>query len=280
MNKDYYIVTGANGSIGQAITEALAAQKLPVIMGCRNIAKSQPIRQRIIEKTGNSDILLLPLDLASFQSISHFCKQLTETGISIKALVNNAGVMCKDFGKTVDGFETSIGVNYIGTVFLTESLIPLMHPGSRIVMTTSLTRYIGKIDSSFFSDSPRTYKRFKAYGKSKLALTIYTAHLSTKIRDKGISVNAADPGIVDSDMITMHSWVDPLANLFFRPFISSPRKGAIGAIYAASAPDTDNITGEIFTKHRHTPIPTKWRKSRQALWLQNETEKIIAGIRS
>lgn len=105
---------------------------------------------------------------------------------------------------------------------------------------------------------------------------MYTAHLSTKIRDKGISVNAADPGIVDSDMITMHSWVDPLANLFFRPFISSPRKGAIGAIYAASAPDTDNITGEIFTKHRHTPIPAKWRKSRQALWLQNETEKIIA----
>ena len=98
-------------------------------MGCRNIAKSQPIRQRIIEKTGNSDILLLPLDLASFQSISHFCKQLAETGISIKALVNNAGVMCKDFGKTVDGFETSIGVNYIGTVFLTESLIPLHAPG-------------------------------------------------------------------------------------------------------------------------------------------------------
>ncbi len=50
MNKDYYIVTGANGSIGQAITEALAAQNLPVVMGCRNIAKSQPIRQRIIEK--------------------------------------------------------------------------------------------------------------------------------------------------------------------------------------------------------------------------------------
>ena len=61
MNKDYYIVTGANGSIGQAITEALAAQNLPVVMGCRNIAKSQPIRQRIIEKTGNSDILLSTL---------------------------------------------------------------------------------------------------------------------------------------------------------------------------------------------------------------------------
>ena len=51
-------------------------------------------------------------------------------------------------------------------------------------------------------------------GKSMEIYPMYTAHLSTKIRDKGISVNAADPGIVDSDMITMHSWVDPLANLF------------------------------------------------------------------
>lgn len=45
-----------------------------------------------------------------------------------------------------------------------------------------------------------------------------------KIRDKGISVNAADPGIVDSDMITMHSWVDPLANLFFDPLSVHPEK--------------------------------------------------------
>lgn len=45
-----------------------------------------------------------------------------------------------------------------------------------------------------------------------------------KIRDKGISVNAADPGIVDSDMITMHSWVDPLANLFFDLLSVPPEK--------------------------------------------------------
>lgn len=53
---------------------------------------------------------------------------------------------------------------------------------------------------------------------------MYTAHLSTKIRDKGISVNAADPGIVDSDMITMHSWVDPLANLFSTLYQLTPKR--------------------------------------------------------
>ena len=140
MSKAYYIVTGANGSIGKAITEALAAQGLPVVMACRNIAKSQPVQQRIIEKTGNPEVVSRPLDLASMKSIAQFCKQLTQEGVAIKALVNNAGVMCKSFGQTVDGFEMTVGVNYIGTVALTRWLLPLMPSGSRIVTTTSLTR--------------------------------------------------------------------------------------------------------------------------------------------
>lgn len=278
MSKAYYIVTGANGSIGKAITEALAAQGLPVVMACRNIAKSQPVQQRIIEETGNPEVVLRPLDLASMKSIAQFCKQLTQEGVAIKALVNNAGVMCKSFGQTVDGFEMTVGVNYIGTVALTRWLLPLMPSGSRIVTTTSLTRYIGKIDNSFFDYSPRNYKRFKAYSRSKLALTIYTARLSQELQPRGIAVNAADPGVVDTDMITMHSWVDHLANLFFRPFISSPHEGAIGAIRAATLPESSDITGEIFHKKRHSPIPDSLKNSRQAVWIAAETEKIIASL--
>ena len=278
MNKDYYIVTGASGSIGEAIAEALAQQGLPLILACRNMAKSEPVRQQIIEKTGNTDVELLTLDLASIHSILHFGEMLTNEGCSIKALINNAGVMCKDFGQTTDGFETTVGVNYIGTVLLTQQLIPLMHPGSRIVTTTSLTRYIGKIEPSFFDSIPHGYKRFKAYSKSKLALTLYTARLAQELQPRGIAVNAADPGIVDSDMITMHSWVDPLANLFFRPFISTPQQGAISAISAASFPDSSKISGEIFNKKHHSPIPASLKNSSQTLWLWNETEKLVAKL--
>ncbi len=276
MNKEYYIVTGANGSIGQAITEALASQGLPIIMACRNIAKSQPVQQRIIDQTGQPDILLLPLDLASLKSITQFSERLAQENFSIKALINNAGVMCKNFGQTADGFEMTVGVNYIGTVFLTQLLLPLMQPGSRIVMTTSLTRYIGKIDTSFFVDTPTSYKRFKAYSRSKLALTLYTARLAQELRPRGIVVNAADPGVVDTDMITMHSWIDPLANLFFRPFISSPHEGATSAICAATLPDSGEVSGEIFRKERHSPIPGSLKDSQQASWLWDETKKIVA----
>ncbi len=279
MNKEYYIVTGANGSIGQAITEAIAREGLPVIMACRNITKSEPIRLRIVSQTGNNDVRLIRLDLGSFDSIMTFTRLLSQENIVVKALINNAGVMCKEFRQTIDGYEQTIGINYLGTVVLTQQLIPLMHPGSRIVTTTSLTRYIGKIDNTFFTDTPDTFTRFKAYSKSKLALTIYTARLAEELRNKGIAVNASDPGIVDTDMITMHSWVDPIANALFRPFISSPQEGATGAVYASLAREIGGTTGEIFNKKKHAPIPAKLFKSVQAQDLLKQTDSIIETIK-
>ena len=239
MNKEYYIITGANGSIGQAITEALAKQGLSIIMACRNLAKSQPVQQQLIEKTGNTDITLLPLDLASFASIIAFANHLSQESISIQTLINNAGVMNQHYSQTADGFESTIGVNYIGTVLLTRLLLPLMHPGSRIVTTTSLTRYIGDIDEDFFKESPRRYKRFETYSKSKLALTLYTARLAQELRPRGIWVNAADPGVVNTNMITY------------------------------------GVTGEIFKKEKHIPISARAIHVPRALWLYEETGKRI-----
>ncbi len=279
MNKEYYIVTGANGSIGQAITEAIAQEGFPVIMACRNITKSEPIRHRIVSQTGNNDVRLIRLDLGSFESIATFSRSLSQEHIVVKALINNAGVMCKEFGQTVDGYEQTVGINYLGTVALTRQLVPLMRPGSRIVTTTSLTRYIGKIDNTFFNDTPETFARFKAYSKSKLALTIYTARLAEELHSKGIAVNASDPGIVDTDMITMHSWVDPIANALFRPLISSPQEGAIGAVYASLAREIEGVSGEIFNKKKHSPIPSKYLKSAQAQELLKQTNAIIETLK-
>ena len=53
---------------------------------------------------------------------------------------------------------------------------------------------------------------------------------SERLREKGITVNAADPGIVSTNIITMHQWFDPLTDLFFRPFIRTPKKGASTAV--------------------------------------------------
>lgn len=39
-------------------------------------------------------------------------------------LINNAGIMCKDFTVTEDGLETTVGVNYVGTWLLTNWVDP------------------------------------------------------------------------------------------------------------------------------------------------------------
>ena len=54
-----------------------------------------------------------------------------------------------------------------------------------------------------------------------------------QVARQGIGVFAADPGIVDTNMITMHRWFDPIADLLFRPLIKTPEQGAETALQLA-----------------------------------------------
>lgn len=152
MSQSCYIVTGAGGSIGHAITEELARQGKWVIMACRNLQKDTPLRDRL-NSLYNGRVSIMQLDLASLDNIAAFARRIHDEGIKVQALVNNAGVMCKHFSLTCDGYETTIGVNFVGTYLLTKLLIPALSQGSNIVFTTSMTRHIGTVDAH--STKPR-----------------------------------------------------------------------------------------------------------------------------
>ena len=61
---------------------------------------------------------------------------------------------------------------------------------------------------------------------------------------------AADPGIVSTDIITMHMWFDPLTDILFRPFIRTPRQGAATAVHLLL--DEDGKAGYLQC-HRRSP---------------------------
>ena len=107
------IVTGASGSIGAALTEGLAAQGYSVVMACRNLKKAEPIRQQIMERSGNDRIVLQELDLASLSSIKNFITELRQVAMPVSRLLNNAGVMNGTFRLSVDGLEEDTAVNYV-----------------------------------------------------------------------------------------------------------------------------------------------------------------------
>ena len=237
MNGKWTIVTGSNAGIGKEIVRALAAKGYPVIMACRNREKAKQACSEITRETGNKEIEVLPLDLASFRSVIDFTERIKTEGFEIRTLINNAGSMNKEYQATRDGFEMTFGVNYLGASLLTKLLLPLLSEteDARIINTTSLTHRIARIDAGIFKANPDKYRRFSAYPASKLAVLLFTLELAERLENSAISVYAADPGVVDTGMISMQSWYDPLTDLVFRPFIKSAERGAETSLFLATA---------------------------------------------
>lgn len=74
------------------------------------------------------------------------------------------------------------------------------------------------------------------YSITKRLLAFYTSYLFKEYLSGSRNVMAlgADPGVVNTGIITQHRWYDPLADIFFRPFIKSPEKGSIPLYRAAT----------------------------------------------
>ena len=276
MEKSKIIVTGATGSIGLAAVKSLLSKDLPVIMACRNIRKADTKRDSLIKEFPHSEIDVLELDLNSLASIRTFVEEIKNQGFKVDKLLNNAGIICRDFTVNDDGFETTLAVNYLGPLYLSKLMIPLMDDGFNIVNTVSVTRGVSKLDEHFFDLDKKRFSQLGTYGKAKYALFLSSLTLSEKIKNG--SVNLTDPGVVDSNMISMHRWFDPLADVLFRPFCKSPEKGAIPAVNAllqpianSQQPTTRNV--KLFSGNRSKVIPQKHYDNSLRKWLWEESCK-------
>ena len=276
MEKSKIIVTGATGSIGLAAVKSLLSKDLPVIMACRNIKKADSQRDDLIKQFPHSEIDIIELDLNSLASIRAFVEEIKNQGFKVDKLLNNAGIICRDFTVNDDGFETTLAVNYLGPLYLSKLMIPLMDDGLNIVNTVSVTRGVSKLDEHFFDLDKKRFSQLGTYGKAKYALFLSSLTLSEKIKNG--SVNLTDPGVVDSNMISMHRWFDPLADVLFRPFCKSPEKGAIPAVNAllqpianSQQPTTRNV--KLFSGNRSKVIPQKHYDNSLRKWLWEESCK-------
>lgn len=182
------------------------------------------------------------------------------------------------FHTTSEGFERTVSVNYMGPYLLTRKLIPLMVRGARIVNMVSCTYAIGKLDfpDFFHRGKTGTFWRIPVYSNTKLALLLFTFELSEQLREKGITVNAADPGIVSTDIITMHKWFDPLTDIFFRPFIRKPKKGASTAIGLLLDEKEAGMTGQLYVNNHRKNLSDKYTNHVQKEQLWEVTERALA----
>ena len=271
------IITGAGTGMGFEEAKAVAGKGFHTIMACHSPEAAEERRQAIVKATGNEHVEVVGIDLADLSSVRRFADQIKARFQHLDLLMNNAGTLETGLHITQDNMERTVQVNYVGPYLLTRLLLPLMGEGSRIVNMVSLTYRVGSLDFPDFFRRGRkgSFWRIPIYSNSKLALTLFTFDLAARLRDKGITVNAADPGIVSTDIIRMHNFIDPLTDIFFRPFIRTPRQGADTAIRLLLDEDKATQTGTFNRSGRIIDVGDKFAHHRQMHELWEKTDAIV-----
>ncbi|CAN5923898.1 SDR family oxidoreductase [soil metagenome] len=243
------IVTGANTGIGKETARGLAALGGAVILAVRDVAKGLAARDDIVATTRNAKVEVRALDRASRASIVSFAKEVAAQHQRLDVLVNNAGVWTRTRQTTKDGFETTFGVNHLGTFLLTRELQPLLEKSalSRIVVLSSGLHYRGKMDWDDLMFERRPYGGTTAYNQSKLANVLFTKALARRLEGKGVTVNAVHPGVVSTELTReLPSFVRAIAGLF----MLTPAEGAATSLHVATSEECETTTGAYFEKSR------------------------------
>ena len=272
------IITGADGGMGYEETRAVAQAGYHVIMACYCPKRALPKCEKLRAETGNPDIEVMGIDLANLALVRSFALEVRRRFSHLDLLMNNAGTMETGYHYTVDGLERTIQVNYVGPFLLTHLLLPLMDRGSRIVNMASLVVPWGRLRFPQFFErgtSLRCWMRCFPYFNSKLAVALFTIRLAERLSERGITVNAADPGIVSTEIIRMQMFFDPLTDLIFRPFIRTPRQGADTAIRLLLDEDKATQTGTFNRSGRIIDVGDKFAHHKQMHELWEKTDAIV-----
>jgi NAD(P)-dependent dehydrogenase (short-subunit alcohol dehydrogenase family) len=189
------LVTGANKGIGFEICRQLARLGHHVILSARSAERGETAVKQLAGEGLKVEFLLL--DTADENSILRAARELKQRHKTLNVLINNAAILDTWQGtiltaKASDIRDTFI-TNTLGPILLTQALLPLLEaakPSSVINVSSQLGSVQNMTDG------------WAGYGISKAALNAATRKLAQALKPRGVSVNAASPGWVKTEMGT------------------------------------------------------------------------------
>ena len=181
------VVTGASTGIGRATSLLLDAKGYRVFAGVRKEADA-----RELAKDGSDRLTPITIDVTDAGQIESARQEVAEAvgEQGVAGLVNNAGVGGGgpiEF-MPLDELRSTLEVNLIGQVAVTQAFIPLIRRGKgTIVFIASIG---GRVASPFMSP----------YNTSKFAIEALGESLRHELRPWEIEVVVVEPGSIDTQI--------------------------------------------------------------------------------
>jgi retinol dehydrogenase 12 len=262
-----FLVTGGNTGIGRATAVELAQAGGRVFIACRSASAGEAAVAFIKAKSRSSLVWLLPLDLASLESVRSCAADFLSGDEPLHVLVNNAGVGGQR-GITADGFERHFGVNHLGHFALTMGLLERLKtsgPGARIVNVASEVHYSAKgVDFDALRRPTRSFAGMREYAVSKLCNVLFTQELARRLSGTGVASYTLHPGVVASDIWRRVPW--PARALIKRRMLTV-EQGSVTSLHCATSDAVAADSGLYYDKCAvRTPNPVATPELGELLW--------------
>lgn len=186
------IITGGSRGLGRNAALHLARDGVDILFTYRSQKAEAQSLVAEIEALGQRAVGL-PLDVGTIASFGPFTQSVREVlsqwGVEhFDYLVNNAGIgIHAAFMDTTEAqFDTLMNVQFKGPFFLTQTLLPMMRDGGRILnISTGLARF--------------ALPGYAAYAAMKGAMEVLTRYQAKELGSRGIAVNILAPGAIETD---------------------------------------------------------------------------------
>lgn len=269
MNGKTVLITGGTSGIGRAAAGGLATMGAHVGIVGRDRSRAEQAAAAIAAESGSPAVDVFVADMSSQTEVRRLAGDILAAYPQLDVLLNNVGGFWAHRHLTADGLEHTFALNHLAPFLLTHLLLERLVTSApaRVVTVSSGAHSMGKID---FDDlmGEQDYSGQRAYNQSKLANVMFTYELAGRLKGTGVTATALHPGMTN----TSFSSEDPSRSmapivLVARPFMKSPKRGADTAVYLASSPAVEGVTGRYF-------INCKTKKSEESSYNTATTARL------
>jgi len=249
MDGKMVLITGGNSGLGKASSISLANKGANLTLLCRNREKADAAIADISSTSGRKPDLIIA-DMLLQRDVRRAASEFLSTHSRLDVLLNNAGSNFLSHKETEDGIERTMALNYFSQFLFTNLLLETLKRSApaRIVNVSSNGHYGAKLDLESIKGGGRMGPDgLGAYGRSKLALVLFTYELARRLQGTGVTANCLHPGVVRTNIWSHAGPFSPLTILASR-FFMSPEEGAKTQVYLASSPEVEGVTGKYFDK--------------------------------